>query len=231
MTTITTLGIDTSKHVFHLVGENRAGRVTLKKSLKRSQFCRYIANLSPCLIGMEACAGANHWARKLREFGHTVKLMDARYVRAYVKGNKNDFNDAEGLAEAVQRPTMRFVPIKSPAQQDLQSIHRVRAGLTRQRTALGNQLRGILGEYGIVMPVGMGAIRRRVPEILEDAENGLSVGLRQLIAEQYARLIETDESVKMYNDRLAEIQKQDENSTRLRTVAGFGPVIDRKSVV
>jgi transposase len=174
---------------------------------------------------MEACGGSNYWARELQGLGHTVKLMDARYVKPYVKGNKNDFNDAEALAEAVRRPTMRFVPIKTVAQQDIQAIHRVRAGLVRQRTAMGNQLRGLLGEYGIVIPVGVASVRRRISEILEDAENGLSTGMRKLVAELYQRLVDVDASIKQYNQRLESVQQQDEASNRLRAVVGFGPVI------
>ncbi len=225
MTTIHTIGIDISKSVFHLIGTNRAGRVILRKVLKRSEVRHYLANLPSCLIGIEACGGSNYWARELQGLGHTVKLMDARYVKPYVKGNKNDFNDAEALAEAVRRPTMRFVPIKSVAQQDIQAIHRVRSGLVRQRTAMGNQLRGLLGEYGIVMPTGVASVRRRLPQILEDAENGLSTSMRTLLAELYQRLVDVDASIKQYNQHLEFVQQQDAASTRLRTVVGFGPVI------
>jgi len=212
MTTIHTIGIDISKSVFHVIGTNRAGRIVLRKVLKRSEVRHYLANVPNCLIGMKACGGSSYWAREPQGLGHTVKLMDARYVKPYVKGNKNDFNDAEALAEAVRRPTMRFVPIKSVAQQDIQSIHRVRSGLVRQRTAMGNQLHGLLGEYGIVMPVGVASVRRRIPQILEDAQNGLSTAMRKLLAELYHRLVHVDESIKQSNKHLEFVQQQDEVS-------------------
>ena len=136
----------------------------------------FFAKLSPCLIGMEACGGPHHWARELQKQGHTVKLIAPQFVKPYVKSNKNDANDAEAICEAVGRPTMRFVTIKTVAQQDLQAIHRVRSELVRQRTAKANQIRGLLAEYGLVVGRHIHTLRRALPELLEDAENGLSYG-------------------------------------------------------
>ena len=222
---ICTLGIDIGKKNFHLVGTNRAGAVILKKALTRSRLLSFVANLPVCLIGVEACGGANHWAREFQALDHEVKLMDAGYVRPYVMGNKNDFNDAQALAEAVTRPTMRFVPMKSVTQQDIQALHRVRSGLVRHRTALSNQLRGLLAEYGFVIPVGLSVLRKRIPEILEDAENGLTTRFRALLFDQFHRLVALDESVGDYNKQLVTLQREDEASARLGTIAGFGPVI------
>ena len=168
---ITTIGLDIAKTEFHLFAINRVGRLVKKKQLKRKQVLSYIAQLEPCLVVMEACGGANYWAREFIASGHEVKLIAPQYVKPFVKGNKNDYNDAEAIAEASQRPSMRFVPIKTIEQQDIQNIHRQRERLKKERTALVNQIRGLLAEYGIVMPLGVGAVRKQLPLILEDAEN------------------------------------------------------------
>ena len=146
---ITTIGLDIAKSVFHLYAVNQMGKYVIKKQLKRPQLLQYKARLEPCLIAMEACGGANYWAREIKALGHEVKLIAPQYVKPYVKGNKNDYNDAEAIAEAAQRPTMRFVPIKSVEQQDIQNLHRQRERIKKARTALVNQVRGLLAEYGI----------------------------------------------------------------------------------
>ena len=137
-----------------------------------------MSGLEPCLVGLEACGGAHHWARLLCSMGHDARLMSPQFVKAYVKSNKNDFRDAEAICEAVSRPTMRFVPVKSVQQQDLQHLHRIRSQAVAHRTALSNQIRGFLLEYGVVIAQGLGSLRRRLPEILEDADNGLSGAMR-----------------------------------------------------
>src|SRR6188768_4590530 len=152
---ITTIGIDLAKAVLQIHGVDERGKVVVRKQLKRSEVLSYFANLEQCMIGMEACGSAHHWARKLREFGHTVKLMSPQFVKPYVKTNKNDVADAEAICEAVSRPNMRFVPIKSVEQQAVLSLHRVRQGFVRARTAQGNQIRGLLGEFGLIMPKGI----------------------------------------------------------------------------
>jgi transposase len=177
---ITTVGIDMAKLHFQVHGVDARGKVTLRKQLKRSQVVGFFAQLAPCLVGMEACGGAHFWARKLLALGHTVKLIAPQFVKPYVKTNKNDAADAEAICEAVGRPNMRFVPIKNTEQQALLGLHRARQGFVAMRTAQANQIRGLLTEFGLVFPVGIRCIERKVPEFIEDAENGLSGASRAL---------------------------------------------------
>src|SRR5512143_2607284 len=170
---MTTIGLDLAKHVFQVHGVNERGQAVLKKSLKRTQVLSFFANLPPCRIGMEACSSAHYWARKLKTLGHTVKLMAPPFVKPYVKTNKHDAADAEAISEAVSRPNMRFVPIKHAEQQAVLSLHRAREGFVKARTAQANQIRGLLAEYGIVIPPGIHQIPERLPVILEDGENEL----------------------------------------------------------
>ena len=151
---ITTLGIDIAKRVFQLHGVNEEGKILLKKKVKRNELLSIVANLPNCLVGMEACGGSHYWSREFSKLGHEVKLMHPQFVKPYVKSNKNDMLDAEAICEAVARPNMRFVPEKTLAQQDIQSIHRVRESIVKNRTQLSNQIRGLLGEYGIIIPLG-----------------------------------------------------------------------------
>jgi transposase len=178
---ITTVGIDLAKNVFQIHGVNEHGKTVLKKQLKRDQMAEFFVNLPPCLIGMEACGSAHHWARKLEGFGHTVKLMAPQFVKPYVKTNKNDAADAEAICEAVSRPSMRFVPIKNIEQQSVLALHRVRQGFVKARTAQVNQIRGLLGEFGFIIPQGIAHVAKRVPELTEDASNELSGSFRRLI--------------------------------------------------
>lgn len=152
---ITVVGIDLAKNVFQIHGIDERGKTSLKKQLKRDQVASFFANLPPCLVGMEACGSAHYWARKLGEFGHTVKLMPPQFVKPYVKTNKNDVADAEAICEAVARPNMHFVPIKSVEQQAVLSLHRVRQGFVKARTAQANQIRGLLSEFGLTIPQGI----------------------------------------------------------------------------
>jgi transposase len=159
---VTTVGVDLAKNVIQLHGVDEQGKAVLKKQLKRDQVASFFGNLPACLVGMEACGSAHHWARKLQSFGHTVKLMAPQFVKPYVKTNKNDVADAEAICEAVARPNMRFVPIKTTEQQSVLSLHRARQGFVKARTAQGNQIRGLLNEYGIVMPQGIGHITKKL---------------------------------------------------------------------
>ena len=152
---ITTVGLDLAKNVLQVHGVDARGKVVLRKQLRRAQVAPFFANLPPCLIGMEACASAHHWGRRLERFGHTVRLMAPQFVKPYVKTNKNDAADAEAICEAVSRPNMRFVPIKSIEQQAVLSLHRVRQGFVKARTAQANQIRGLLGEFGLIIPKGI----------------------------------------------------------------------------
>lgn len=225
MSDITTVGLDLAKNVFHLVATDHHGREVTRKQLRRSQVLAYFANLPPCRVGMEACGGAHDWARRLQALGHEVRLIPAQYVKAYVRGNKHDFNDARAIAEAVCRPDMPLVAIKTPAQQDVQTLHRLRAARLAERTALGNQLRGLLTEYGLVLPQGIHVVRRRLPEILEDAENGLSESLRRLLARGYEQLCQLDEHIEFYTDEVNRQLQADEAAKRLETIPGFGPIV------
>src|SRR3981189_1658458 len=160
---ITTIGIDLAKNVFQVHGTDERGKAVVTKVLRRSQMMQFFTQLPPCLIGMEACGSAHFWARKLTALGHTVKLMAPQFVKPYVKTNKNDVADAEAICEAVARPNMRFVPIKSIEQQAILSVHRVRTGFVKARTAQANQIRGLLGEFGLVIPQGIYNGAKRVP--------------------------------------------------------------------
>ena len=185
---IKTLGIDLAKNVFHLCGMDEQGKVILRKRLSRGKLLEFLANLPPCLIGIEACGGAHYWAREIGKLGHEVRLISPQFVKPYRKTNKNDYNDAEAVCEAVGRGNMRFVPVKTVEQQDIQATHRIREQLIKSRTAQVNQIRGLVGEYGIVIAKGLGELRRRLPGILEDAENGLAHRTRRLLSDLYERV-------------------------------------------
>ncbi|MGD8936601.1 MAG: IS110 family transposase [Thiogranum sp.] len=225
MNKITTIGLDLAKNVFHVVCCDEHGKVVSKKTLRRSQVLRYFANLAPCLVGMEACASAHHWARALGALGHQVKLIPPQYVKPYVRGNKNDYNDALAIAEAVIRPEMRFVSVKTPVQQDIQAVHRVREKRLQERTALCNQLRGLLAEYGLILPKGVNILRRSLPELLEDGENGLSDLFRRLLAQSYQQLQELDGYIDFYTQEMKRQSQQDEACRRLQTIPGYGPIV------
>jgi transposase len=221
---ITQVGIDLAKLVFQVHAVDARGKVLLRKQFKRSQVAGFFAQLAPCLIGMEACGGAHFWARKLLEFGHTVKLIAPQFVKPYVKTNKNDAADAEAICEAVGRPNMRFVPIKNTEQQALLGLHRVRQGFVTERTAQANQIRGLLAEFGLVIPVGIRSIERKLPEFLEDAENGLSWASRTL----FARLLEhfrlLDRQVEELEREINAWHREDAASQRLHAIPGIGPI-------
>lgn len=225
MNEITTIGLDLAKHTFHVVGCTRHGKAVVRKVLRRGQVSRYFANLRACVVGMEACASAHYWARELRGLGHEVRLLPAQYVKAYVRGNKNDYNDARAIAEAASRADMRTVAVKTVEQQDVQALHRMRAARVGERTALCNQVRGLLAEYGIIVAQGVAALRRRVPELLEDAENGLSDFIRPMLARCYEQLCELDTHIEFYTRMVHEHARRDEAVKRLQTVPGFGPVV------
>jgi transposase len=166
MKDIKVLGIDLAKDVFQLHGTDARGSCVLKKRLSRVKLTEHMANIPACLVGIEACGSANYWARVFEAYGHTVKIMSPQFVKPYVKSNKNDARDAEAIAEAVTRPTMRFVPKKTLEQQDVLLLHRARELVMKQRTAQGNQIRGLLAEYGVVVPKGLSYLDK-LPEILE----------------------------------------------------------------
>jgi transposase len=221
---VTTIGIDLAKNVFQLHGVDARGKTSLRRSIKRSELARYLANLPPCIIGMEACGGAHYWARRLSDFGHTVKLMAPQFVKPYVKTNKNDARDAEAICEAVMRPNMRFVPIKNVEQQALLGLHRVRQGFVVARTAQANQIRGLLAEFGTVMPKGIRVIQARLPEILEDGENGLPGTTRELFSRLLGHFRELDRQVKEMEAQIMCWHRQNVASRRLEAIPGIGPL-------
>jgi transposase len=221
---ITTIGIDLAKHVFQVHGVDQHGKTVLKKQLKREQMATFFANLPPCLVGMEACGSAHHWARKLQGFGHTVRLMAPQFVKPYVKANKNDAADAEAICEAVSRPSMRFVAVKNVAQQALLAMHRVRQGFIKARTAQGNQIRGLLGEYGLIIPQGIGHIAKRVPSLIEDASNELPGTFRVLIDRLLEHLKALDQQVAELEAQVTAWHRESEASRRLEQIPGIGPI-------
>lgn len=218
------LGIDLGKNNFHLWGVNEAEQVVLRKKLKRGRFLQELAQLPRCLVGMEACGGAHHWAREIGKLGHEVRLMAPKFVKPCVKGNKNDYNDAEGICEALGRPNMRFVGIKSVEQQNLLSLHRIRQALVKARTAQVNQIRGLLAEYGIVVAKGVGHVRGSLPTILEDAGNRLTDLFRELLAELYVQLQGLDERISGYDRRIHALFNSQEACLRIEAVEGVGPL-------
>ena len=221
---ITTIGIDLAKNVIQVHGMDERGRAVLKKQLKREQVASFFANLPPCLIGMEACGSAHHWARKLTELRHTVKLIAPQFVKPYVKTNKNDAADAEAICEAVARPNMRFVPIKNGGQQAVLALHRARQGFVKARTAQANQIRGLLAEYGIVIAQGIGHIAKRLPEILEDGENNLPGTFRQLLDRLGDHLKELDRQVGALEVQIQSWHRENEASKKLAKIPGIGPI-------
>jgi transposase len=221
---VRTLGIDLAKNVFQVHGVDANGKLVVARRLRRRQLLPFIAQLKPCLVGMEACGGAHHFAREITKHGHEVKLMSPRFVRPYVKSNKNDARDAEAICEAVTRPSMRFVVIKSQAQQDILALHRVRALLIRERTALMNQMRGLLAEDGIVIAQGSAALRRAVAELQDNSENGPTPVLRQILVEMCERLRLFEERLKEYDSRISGFARNDQQVVRLMAVEGVGPI-------
>ncbi len=222
MNKISVMGVDLAKNVFQLHGEDDAGKVVLRKQLRRSQMLTFFAKLPPCLIGMEACGSAHYWARKLIEYGHEVRLMAPAFVKPYVKSNKNDRNDAEAICEAVTRPNMRYVAIKTPQQQAIFHLHHGRRLLVKQRVALGNHLRGVLLEFGIVLPQGAGVVSRRLPQILEDAENGLPLEVRELLATLKEAHDQLESRIEHLTEALEAWHRENEVSRQLATIPGIG---------
>lgn len=224
MQNVTTVGIDIAKNVFQLHGVDAQGKTVLRKRVSRSKFLDVMRELPRCLVGMEACGGSNYWARQLRLMGHDARIMSPQRVKPYIGSTKNDYKDAEGICEAVSRPKMLFVPGKSIEQQDIQSIHRVRTRLIQSRTALSNQIRGLLGEYGIVLAEGLKHVRASVLKIVEDAGNELTASSRELLIDLYDELIVLDGKVKRYDAKLETLFKTNETCQRLAQLEGIGPV-------
>ena len=222
---ITTVGLDLAKNVFHVVCLNEHNKEVKKRMLRRNQVRQFFAQLPACTVAMEACATSHYWGRELIALGHNVKLIPPQHVKPMVLGNKNDYNDACAIAETVNRPKITFVAVKTTEEHDMQAIHRMRAQCIRDRTALSNSTRGLLGEYGISFSKGLATLRRKIPELLEDAENGLSMRFRNLLARRYEQLVELDEHIAFYTKELELLSQQDEACQRLQTIPGFGPIV------
>ncbi|MFL9910563.1 IS110 family RNA-guided transposase [Paraburkholderia sp. RL17-337-BIB-A] len=221
---ITTVGIDLAKNVFQVHGVNEHGKTVLRKQLKRNQVAVFFANIPRCVIGMEACGSAHHWARKLRGFGHEVRLMAPQFVKPYVKTNKNDAADAEAICEAVGRPNMRFVPIKNIEQQGVLALHRVRQGFMKARTAQANQIRGLLAEFGLVIPLGIVNIAKNVPELIEDASNELPGSFRLLVQRLLEQLKGFDQQVREIESEIVAWHRTNDDSRKLAKMPGIGPI-------
>ena len=227
---ITTIGLDIAKNVFQVHGIDAAEKVVVRKQLRRSQVLAFFKALPPCLIGMEACVGAHHLSRKLKALGHDARLMPAKYVRPYSKGQKNDFRDAEAIAEAVQRPTMKFVATKTADQLDLQALHRVRERLVSQRTGIINQIRAFLLERGIAVRQGQRFLRAELPRILATPPDILSARMVRVIEDLAGDWRRLDERVEGLSSEIESVARQDAGCERLMSVPGIGPIISSAMV-
>jgi transposase len=227
---VAVVGIDIGKNSFHVVGLDQRGAIVLRQKWSRGQVETRFANMPPCLIGMEACVGAHHLSRRLKALGHDARLMPAKYVRPYSKGQKNDFRDAEAIAEAVQRPTMKFVATKTTDQLDLQALHRVRERLVSQRTGIINQIRAFLLERGVAVRQGLRFLRAELPRILATPPDVLSPRMVRVIeglAGDWRRL---DERIESLSGEIEAIARQDAGCERLMSVPGIGPIISSAMV-
>ena len=220
--TIHTLGIDIAKSTFQLHGADIAGKAVLKKRLPRNELAAHTANLPACTIVMESCGGANYWARVFQRSGHTVKLISPQFVTPFVKTNKNDANDAQAIVEAASRPSMNFVPIKQVEQQDIQSIHRIRTRVVKNRTALINEIRGLCLEYGIVVTPGAARVKPSLCAIIADSSNELTPCSRESMQDLYDELVDIEARLKKLNTKIRELCRLDDNCKRILKVPGIG---------
>ena len=225
MTKVTRVGIDLGKHVYQVCGMDASGAVVFQHQVKAPRLMELMSRIEPCLVGMEASCGAHHWVEKLSELGHDVRMMSPQFVRPYVKSNKSDYHDAEAICEAVSRPTMRFVPYKTKERRALQQVHRSREAALRRRTQLVNQLRGFLGEYGIVLPQGRAVVMREVPAIASDPERELPGSFRALLCMQHQALLQADEQVADLTAMLVRESKENPLCERLMSIPGIGPIV------
>jgi len=229
-TAVTVIGIDIGKNSFHVVGLNQRGAIVLRQKWSRGQVESRFANMPPCLVGMEACVGAHHLSRRLKALGHDARLMPAKYVRPYSKGQKNDFRDAEAIAEAVQRPTMKFVATKTVEQLDLQALHRVRERLVSQRTGIVNQIRAFLLERGIAVRQGPRFLRTELPRILAMPCDVVSPRMARIIEDLASDWRRLDERIEGLSIEIETIARQDVGCERLMSVPGIGPIISSATV-
>jgi transposase len=218
------VGIDIAKRVFHVIGMDKRGKIILRKRLSRGEVLSFMAQLPRATVGMEACGGAHYWARQLQQQGHQVRLMAPQYVKPYVKTNKNDLRDAEAIAEAVTRSSMRFVPVKDVAQQDLQALHRVRERLVTARTALVNEIRGLLAEYGIVLPQGLAQFRKPLVRTLEAEQTKLTPLSQELFHKLFDEFGRLETELASYQEQLEALAHTHPGCQRVLTMPGIGPL-------
>lgn len=221
----TVLSIDIAKSIFHLVLLCASGRVIWRRKVRRNQLLSTIAKQEVRVIAMEACGGSHYWGRTLSSLGYEVKLLPAQHVKGYARGQKNDYNDAVAIAEAYHHGRVRAVPIKSLEQQDEQSFHRIRRHLKQEQGDINRQIRGLLAEYGVVFNTGSSRFEKAIPSVLEDAENGLTDRIRELIFRQYHRYLELSQELDWYERQLKVQATQHETKRRLATLPGVGPVL------
>src|SRR3974390_1176931 len=227
---VAVIGIDIGKNSFHVVGLDDRGAIVLRQKWSRGQIEARLANMLPCLIGMEACVGAHHLSRKLKALGHDARLMPGKYVRPYSKGQKNDYRDAEAIAEAVQRPTMKFVATKTAEQLDLQAMHRVRERLVGQRTGVINQIRAFLLERGIAVRQGLRFLRAELPGILATRTDVLSPRILRIVEDLMGDWHRLDERIEGLSGEIDTLARQDPGCARLMSVPGIGPIISSAMV-
>lgn len=220
------VGVDLAKNVFQVHGVDQGEKPVWRRKFKRSEWVKALQQVAPagCEVGMEACGGSHQWARELQKLGYVVKLIAPQFVKPYVKSNKNDVNDAEAICEAMSRPGMRFVTVKTVEQQDVQAVHRVRSGLMAQRLAKVNQIRGLVSEYGLVAPKEVFHLRQAIPLWLEDAENGLSPRFRRLLAGLWDDLCSLHVRLSELDAEIAAIATADPVAKRLQQLRGVGPI-------
>jgi len=222
MSNVTSLAIDLAKNIFQLHGTDVKGNAILKRKIVRSKLTEFIANLPSCNIYMEACGSSNYWGRKFESFGHKVKLIHPKYVKPYVKRNKNDANDAAGIAAAARDPDMRFCNVKTESQQDIQSVHRIRSMLIQQRTALVNQTRGLLSEYGIITAKGITSIRKALPDVLGSNPNNMSALILTCITELKTNLESFDKKIIACDEKIEALFKSNDACKRIEKIPGIG---------
>ncbi len=227
---VTRLAIDLAKNLFELCGADARGKVTLRRQLRRAQVTGFMRNLPACEVGMEACGGAHYWARQFEAMGHRVRLMSPALVAPYRKGIKTDRNDAAAILEALSRPSMRFVAVKSVAQQDTLALHRLRALLLKQHTALGNHLRGLLRERGVVVRQGVAALKRALPAIIAEEGDKVSGEIRELVQEMSELMRNLEQRLMRCEERVMRKFQDDERCRRLEKVPGVGPLIATATV-
>ena len=217
------LGVDLAKNVFQLHGVDRKGRCVLVRRVRRDLLIKVVADLNPCLIGIEACTGAFYWQRQFERFGHTVKIIAPQYVKPFVRRQKNDSNDAEAICTAVQQPNMRFVPKKTLEQQDIQALHRARQRLVNHRTALISQMRGLLLDRGIAIGVAATRARSMIPQVLNEPNDDLSALTREIIASLYEFMLQIDARIRFFDKKIDDIFKANETCQRIAKIGGIGP--------